>query len=150
MPPSSLPLTGTLALFAISMIGWAIVFLSSAMVSHFDLFGMRQVWLYLIGRPYTKLSFMTPGFYRYVRHPLYLGFLIGFWATPTMTVAHLVFALTTTAYILIAIQLEEGDLVHALGNTYSEYRRQVPMLIPRIGRTAASEREMGRFVETAR
>jgi protein-S-isoprenylcysteine O-methyltransferase Ste14 len=136
-------------LYGLFGVGWLVVLVATFLINHFDLFGMRQVWLYLIGRPYTKLGFMTPGFYRFVRHPLYLGFLIGFWATPTMTVAHLVFALTTTAYILIAIQLEEGDLVKALGTTYAEYRRQVPMLIPRVGRTAANRDNLSRVVRTA-
>lgn len=126
-------------LYGLFALGWVVVLVATFLINHFDLFGLRQVWLYLIGRPYTQLAFMTPGFYRYVRHPLYLGFLIGFWATPTMTVAHLVFALTTTAYILIAIQLEEGDLVKALGNTYVEYRRRVPMLIPRFKHAADAE-----------
>lgn len=140
---------GRIALYGLFGLGWSIVLVATFLINHFDLFGLRQVWLYLIGRPYTKLVFMTPGFYRFVRHPLYLGFLIGFWATPTMTVAHLVFALTTTAYILIAIQLEEGDLVRALGNTYAEYRRQVPMLIPRVGRTAAGKHNLSEVVRTA-
>ncbi|WP_455379199.1 methanethiol S-methyltransferase, partial [Petrachloros mirabilis] len=140
---------GRTVLYGLFGLGWLVVLVATFLINHFDLFGMRQVWLYLIGRPYTKLPFMTPGFYRFVRHPLYLGFLIGFWATPTMTVAHLVFAITTTAYILIAIQLEERDLVNALGNTYAAYRRQVPMLIPRWGRTAASKQNLSQVVRTA-
>jgi protein-S-isoprenylcysteine O-methyltransferase Ste14 len=91
---------------------------------------MRQVWLYLNGRPYTPLEFKTPGLYRYVRHPLYVGWLLTFWVTPTMTAAHLVFALATTAYILIAIRFEEKDLAGAHGPAYEAYRRQVPMLVP--------------------
>lgn len=140
--------TGRIALYGLFGMGWLIVLVATFLINHFDLFGMRQVWLFLIGRPYTKLGFMTPGFYRFVRHPLYVGFLIGFWATPTMTAAHLVFALMTTTYILIAIQLEEGDLVRALGNTYAEYRRQVPMLIPRIGRATNVEDNLRRAVHT--
>jgi protein-S-isoprenylcysteine O-methyltransferase Ste14 len=88
------------------------------------------VWLPLVGRPYTKVQLATPGPYRYVRHPLYVGFLLAFWAAPVMTVAHLVFAVATTAYILIAIQLEERDLVSEYGPGYEEYRRRVPMLLP--------------------
>ena len=139
---------GQVALYGLFGLGWLVVLVATFLINHFDLFGMRQVWLYLVGRPYTKLGFMTPGFYRYVRHPLYLGFLIGFWATPTMTVAHLVFAVTTTAYILVAIQLEEGDLVKALGNTYAEYRRQIPMLIPGLGRMGLSKRNLGQAART--
>ena len=100
-----------------------------------DGFGLRQVWLYLRGEPYRPLAFGTPGPYRYVRHPLYVGWLFAFWATPTMTAAHLLFAVMTTAYILIAIQLEERDLVGAYGEAYAEYRRRVPMLVPRVPRS---------------
>lgn len=134
---------GQAVLYGLFGLGWLVVLVATFLINHFDLFGMRQVWLYLVGKPYAKLGFMTPGFYRYVRHPLYLGFLIGFWATPTMTVTHLVFAVATTAYILIAIQFEERDLVKALGSTYAEYRRQIPMLIPGVGRTAVSKRNVG-------
>ena len=102
----------------------------SFVIDHFDLFGLRQVWLHLRGRPYQPLAFTTPGPYRLVRHPLYVGWLFAFWATPVMTAAHLVFALATTGYILIAIRLEERDLVASLGEDYRAYRRRVPMLIP--------------------
>jgi protein-S-isoprenylcysteine O-methyltransferase Ste14 len=112
--------------------GWVLVLVATFLINHFDLFGMRQVWLYVTHRPYTPLEFKTPGLYRYVRHPLYVGWLLTFWATPTMTAAHLVFAMATTAYILIAIQFEERDLAAIHGAAYEAYRRQVPMLVPGI------------------
>ena len=117
------------ALYVAAAFGWALVLVATFLINHFDLFGLRQVWLQLIGRPYTQLSFGTPLLYRYVRHPLYVGWFFAFWATPTMTVTHLVFAIATSAYILIAIQLEERDLVEAHPE-YESYRRKVPMLVP--------------------
>jgi protein-S-isoprenylcysteine O-methyltransferase Ste14 len=112
--------------------GWLLVLAATFLINHFDLFGMRQVWLYLKGMPYTSLKFSTPGLYRYVRHPLYVGWLFTFWAAPTMTAAHLVFALATTAYILIAIRWEEKDLIDVHGAAYRDYRQQVPMLVPKL------------------
>ena len=112
------------------LLGWAIVFLSTFLINHYDLFGVRQVWLYFMGKPYTQLPFHTPLFYRLVRHPLYLGFLIAFWSTPVMTIAHLLFAILTTVYILTAIQLEERDLLRAFGEKYRRYKKWVPMIIP--------------------
>lgn len=121
-----------IALYAMFAFGWGLVLVTTFLINHFDLFGLRQVWLHLRGRPYTNLRFVTPGPYRLVRHPLYVGWFFAFWATPTMSAAHLVFAVATTAYILIAIQLEERDLVAAHGSDYSDYRRRVPMLVPRL------------------
>jgi methanethiol S-methyltransferase len=122
--------TGVAILYSLFALGWLLVFVTTFWINHFDLFGLRQVWLYLRGKEYTQLKFATPGLYKVVRHPLYVGFLFAFWSTPTMTVTHLVFALITTAYILIAIQFEERDLVEIHGNAYADYRRQVPMLVP--------------------
>lgn len=111
-------------------LGLSIVLISTFLINHFDLFGLRQVWLCLLRRPYTPIEFRTPFFYKYVRHPLYVGWLLAFWCTPVMTAAHLVFALMTTAYILVAIQLEERDLITQHGQSYERYREQVPMLLP--------------------
>jgi protein-S-isoprenylcysteine O-methyltransferase Ste14 len=120
---------GQLALNALYGLGVIIILAATFLINHFDLFGLRQVWLNLRGIPYTNLSFSTPGMYRIVRHPLYVGWLLMFWAAPLMTVAHLVFTLGTTAYIFIAIRFEERDLVR-FHKEYAEYRRQVPMIVP--------------------
>ena len=120
---------GRAVLYAGFSAGWLVVLASTFQINHFDLFGLRQVWLNFRGRPYTRLRFTTPALYRVVRHPLYVGWLLTFWATPRMTSAHLVFAATLTAYILAAIRWEERDLVDAHPD-YADYRRRVPMLIP--------------------
>lgn len=120
--------------------GWLLVLASTFLINHFDLFGLRQVWLNLRGKPYTQLAFRTPALYRVVRHPLYVGWLMVFWSAPKMTSAHMIFAAATTAYILIAIQLEERDLV-SIHPEYADYRKRVPMLLP-MGRRAEPSGEL--------
>jgi protein-S-isoprenylcysteine O-methyltransferase Ste14 len=117
-------------LLAVYFLGWATVLVGTSLINHFDLFGLRQVNLYRRGEEYSELGFRTPFLYKIVRHPIMLGFIMAFWATPHMTVGHLVFTLATTAYILIAIQLEERDIVSVHGTAYEEYRKNVSMLLP--------------------
>jgi len=120
------------ALWALFAVGWLMVPGVSLLINHFDLFGTRQVWLHLRGQAYSDLPFRTPLLYRLVRHPLYVGWMLAFWATPTMTIAHLLFAVLTTAYMLIAIPFEERNLIAHFGENYVEYRRRTGGLIPRL------------------
>ncbi len=124
---------GRALLYTGFVFGWGLVLVTTFLINHFDLFGLRQVWLHFRGQPYTALKFKTPGPYKLVRHPLYVGWFFAFWCTPTMTAAHLFFAVMTTAYILVAIQLEERDLA-TFHPEYPEYQRRTPMLVPRLVR----------------
>lgn len=124
---------GRWLLHGLFVTGWLMVPAVSLMISHCDLFGTRQVWLYLRGREYTPLAFRTPMLYRRMRHPMYVGWAIAFWATPTMTLGHLLFATGMTAYMLVAVVFEERDLLEAFGRQYAEYQRRVPMFLPRLG-----------------
>jgi len=122
------------AVIGVYLLGWVVLLYATFLIDHFDLFGLKQVWRRFRNQDYIAPQFHTPGMYQVVRHPLYVGWLMIFWAAPTMTVAHLVFALMTTAYILVAIQFEERDLLDAFPREYAEYRRRTPMLLPRLGR----------------
>jgi protein-S-isoprenylcysteine O-methyltransferase Ste14 len=121
---------GRTVLTGLFWIGWGLVLVSTYLIDHFGLFGMKQVYNYLVGKHEERPPFATPTLYKIVRHPLYLGFVIAFWATPRMTAGHLFFAIMTTAYILVAIQFEERDLIRFYGDSYRKYREQVSMLFP--------------------
>lgn len=130
--------TGRTIVLGLYAIGWLLLLYTTFLIDHFDLFGLAQVWRNLTGKTYQPPQFRTPALYRLVRHPLYIGWLVIFWAAPVMTSAHLLFAIMTTAYILIAIQLEERDLVDAFGADYVSYRGRTPMLIPRFWKSGAA------------
>jgi protein-S-isoprenylcysteine O-methyltransferase Ste14 len=118
------------ALRVVFVLGWVLLFVSTFLINHFELFGLSQVFARFTRRPTAAPEFRTPFIYRYVRHPIYLGFLLGFWATPVMTAGHLLFAIATTGYILVGIRFEERDLVAQFGERYRRYRAQVGMLVP--------------------
>ena len=122
--------TARSVLHVVAAAGWILVLYATLLINHFDLFGLRQVWLYFKGQPYTQVKFKESVLYRWVRHPLMLGFLIAFWATPDMTQGHLLFAVVTTAYILVAIQIEERTLVALHGDDYRRYQKRVSMIVP--------------------
>ncbi|UII77358.1 isoprenylcysteine carboxylmethyltransferase family protein [Flagellimonas sp. HMM57] len=121
---------GYFVLYGLFFAGWAILFISSFLINHFDLFGLRQTFLELMDKPYTQLKFRVTLFYKYVRHPLYFGMLLGMWATPKMTVTHLIFAMAISIYVIIGTLFEEKDLANEFGETYKAYQAKKPMLIP--------------------
>jgi len=133
LPAQVWTVTGQAAIWtltAIAVAGWILLLISTFLINHFELFGLHQVYAYCVGRPFTPPPFKTPVLYRVVRHPIYLGFILAFWATPQMSVGHLLFAAATTAYIFVGIYFEERDLIASFGDEYRRYRKYVPMLVP--------------------
>lgn len=130
---------GSSLLWAAFVLGWLIVLVSTFLINHFDLFGLRQVMLHLQQKEYTFPGFSVKGLYKFLRHPIMLGFIIAFWATPTMSLGHLIFSIATTAYILVGVFFEERDLVKAHGQDYLNYRKQVPMLVPGLRSSRANK-----------
>lgn len=140
---------GRTVLWSLFGLGWGLVLVATFMISHAHLFGMRQVYDYLNRRHLWEPGFQTPGLYGHMRHPIMTGFFIAFWATPDMTVGHLIFAIVTTSYILVALKLEEHDLMAAFGERYAAYRRRVPMFIPRLRSSPAADVLSSKELETA-
>lgn len=134
---------GVLLLQTVFWLGWAVLLLATFLIHHFELFGLRQVFARLRGRELPSPQFVTPLLYRWVRHPIYLGFLLGFWAAPVMSAGHLLFSIATTGYILVGIALEERDLIAQYGGRYRSYREQVGMLLPRPARRARDRARLG-------
>jgi protein-S-isoprenylcysteine O-methyltransferase Ste14 len=131
--------TGVLIIQIVFFLGWGILLAATFMIDHFDLFGLRQVFLFATGKPYTEREFMTRGFYSYLRHPIMFGFIVAFWAAPVMSVGHLVFSIATTAYIFIGIAFEERDLLVSLGEPYRAYRMRVSMILPMPSKKSGGE-----------
>lgn len=130
-----------MGLWAVFGLGWTILLISTFLIDHFELFGLKQVWLYVRGREPEPPEFKTPGFYKVVRHPLMVGFLLAFWATPEMTVGHMLFAGGMSAYILVGTHFEERDLVRVFGERYRAYRAQVPGFVPWNSRPREAKRD---------